>query len=1229
MRLRLAACLILAGCGTEPERLPRIASFTVQPARVSPGDVVTLTWETFDVPGVVVDPRVGVGDPVGFATDRPFATTTYVLSVPDGSGLRAETTLQVTGGPRLLGLSAEPRTVFAGETSRLRWDSVDAEGVQLTAPDAAPRTLEPRGAIEVQPRTTTVYRMQAFAGEQISETAEVTVVVGGTGAPRILALEATPQSIRRGEEVRLRWDTEDATRVSFDQGLGVQTVDGEISVRPDRTTSYTLTAAGPGGTTQASISVQVTSTAPPKVLLFEATPARVALGDSVTLRWDTADATGVDIQPGVGGGPVKGELEVRPTENTTYTLSAYGGGGQTMATAEVEVVREGAPVILDLRARPAVVYAGGESEIVWSTRDARELELQPLGSVDPSGTVRVTPAATTTYELIARNQGLEARRSITVEVELAPPRVVLFQAAPSTVEAGRASEIEWRTENATEVVIEPGLGPQPVAGRARVAPRTTTTYTLNARSNAGAAAASLRVTVTPPGAPSVDRFSVAPPQIRPGQVATLAWRVTGSSEVRLDRGLGIVPTTGSTTVAPSVDTTYTLTAGGPGGQSVAQASVTVVPLTGDVCSEAFPVRSSGSYTGDTRTGTDDYRDVSSCTGNRQQGDDIVYRVDLQAGDRIRATLAPEGASTHDLSLYLLSDCANPSRSCVAGSDRGNPEEIDFTTPTAGDFFVVVDGFPAGGSPYRLEVTLNPAPVVNDDCSGAIDVTVGGTFAGDTSSARNLYSPVDSSGQRSCTGYRARGHDVTYQVNLSAGERLQAEVDAAWDASLYLVEDCARAGDSCVQGSDRGNPERVDFTAARAGTYFLIVDAYGTAQGPFSLDVQVSPPAAGGNTCQGPVRVPAAGAGFLSTTLGMQNVYGASQCFGTPQLGADRVYAIDLQEGDVVRAAARATGLDASLYVLDDCAQQTCVAATDDAGAGGTERLRFVARRSGDHFVVVDAPRPATADHELLVVRNTGETCSEAAPLRTDGSAEWTTTRGLRDDYAASGCVATAPTGPDRTFEVEMEAGLQLDVRLRALAGNPALYVLQGCSNPTGACVAGSDGTGDEHVAPVFARDQTVWVVVDEVQGTADAELQAFLRDGDTCTDPYRVPDRGGLFMGTTAGKGADLGTTRRQGSCTGYEQAGADVVYQVDVPAGATIEARVATSWDAALYLVRDCARADTTCLAGSDSGTPEIIRYTNSTGAEQTWFLIVDAWQASSSSVVREGSYTLAIFFR
>jgi peptidoglycan-associated lipoprotein len=73
-------------------------------------------------------------------------------------------------------------------------------------------------------------------------------------------LTASPESIQRGQTTTLTWSTQNATDIMID-GLGTVPASGSKTVSPDDSTTYDLTAKGPGGSADAS--ARVTVTAPP------------------------------------------------------------------------------------------------------------------------------------------------------------------------------------------------------------------------------------------------------------------------------------------------------------------------------------------------------------------------------------------------------------------------------------------------------------------------------------------------------------------------------------------------------------------------------------------------------------------------------------------------------------------------------------------------------------------------------------------------------------------------------------------------------------------------------------------------------------------------------------------------------------------------------------------------------------------------------------------------------
>ncbi len=78
-----------------------------------------------------------------------------------------------------------------------------------------------------------------------------------------ITFSAEPTSIQKGQSALLRWQISNATDMSIDQGVGAVQSSGQRQVYPTDSTTYTLTAKGPGGTSTESVTVNVTTPPPP------------------------------------------------------------------------------------------------------------------------------------------------------------------------------------------------------------------------------------------------------------------------------------------------------------------------------------------------------------------------------------------------------------------------------------------------------------------------------------------------------------------------------------------------------------------------------------------------------------------------------------------------------------------------------------------------------------------------------------------------------------------------------------------------------------------------------------------------------------------------------------------------------------------------------------------------------------------------------------------------------
>jgi len=70
-------------------------------------------------------------------------------------------------------------------------------------------------------------------------------------------LTAAPSTIERGQSVTLSWTSQSATDMDLQPGVGMVQAQGSSSVKPDDSTTYTITAKGPGGNIMCTARVTV------------------------------------------------------------------------------------------------------------------------------------------------------------------------------------------------------------------------------------------------------------------------------------------------------------------------------------------------------------------------------------------------------------------------------------------------------------------------------------------------------------------------------------------------------------------------------------------------------------------------------------------------------------------------------------------------------------------------------------------------------------------------------------------------------------------------------------------------------------------------------------------------------------------------------------------------------------------------------------------------------------
>ena len=345
--------------------------------------------------------------------------------------------------------------------------------------------------------------------------------------------------------------------------------------------AFKLTVTDSGGlSNSATTHVATVQSTPAQIVRFDATPNNITAGQSATLTWIVQGATSVSINNGVGSVALTGTVQVTPAQTTTYTLTATGPTGNLTATTTVTVGTGGGvtgnPQIIRFEANPVSIKPGEQTTLSWATNGANTVSISGVGSVTPNGSTTVSPSQTTTYTLTATSSdGKSVTAPLTVTVATGNiPQVVVFVATPQNIDAGSSTKLCWQVNGATNISIDPGVGSNLNANDcATVSPTQTTTYTLTATNASGQIQASATINV---GQVRILSFTADPVYTAAqGDPVTLAWQTSNATSVVLigsELPPSTLPVNGTFVVHPTTNTTYTLTAYGPGGQTV---SVTI------------------------------------------------------------------------------------------------------------------------------------------------------------------------------------------------------------------------------------------------------------------------------------------------------------------------------------------------------------------------------------------------------------------------------------------------------------------------------------------------------------------------------------------------------------------------------------------------------------------------------------------------------------------------------
>jgi hypothetical protein len=422
-----------------------------------------------------------------------------------------------------------------------------------------------------------------------------------------------------------------------------------------------------------------------------------------------------------------------------------------------------------------------------------------------------------------------------------------------------------------------------------------------------------------------------------------------------------------------------------------------------------------------------------------------------------------------------------------GCATGAPSTLTGRSLQAGTYFIVVDGNNTTTGDFTLDVTLAPATPLpmNDTCATPTTLVPNVSQMVDANTAAKDYTFT-------CAG-GARGGDVVYQFTTTMAQKVTVTATSMNNSDAVVSLRAMPCVDStneidCVDNAVSA-PEVLTAINVPAGTYYVVLGAYGAANGQFglelALDAPVLPPA--NDTCSAPATlVPnvsqsidlAAANPDYAYTCAFPSGGDAVYQFTTTQAQRAVITATPVGNGDAVLSI-RAAPCDTAVDI--GCANNTFSGNPEvlvrNNLAPGTYSVMLASDATASVFglsLVLEPPRPPPTNENCTAPEVVTLTAGSATRLvdLTDAVA----------DIAADLCLSPG-TGPDVVYQVTVPAMQTLTVLATPVGTSLDLMLFAKtpvCAMATSAvCVdTGGSGAPETLVVPnTTSSAATVFVIV--------------------------------------------------------------------------------------------------------------------------------------------------------
>ncbi len=657
---------------------------------------------------------------------------------------------------------------------------------------------------------------------------------------------------------------------------------------------------------------------------------------------------------------------------------------------------------------------------------------------------------------------------------------------------------------------------------------------------------------------------------------------------------------------------------------------------------AAPYTDQGSTTGR----SNDYEGDAACPGLPQTEGEVSSDVVYEFTPTQDGVYSIDYEPTFDGALYIVTDCGDVPGTCIGGSEEAsqNPpwnEVVDASLVAGTTYYIILDGgYNQGGQGPSGDYTLTiGAPCLPDctgkacgpdGCGGSCGACTGGDVCDDTQGlcvdpstlpGEDCTNPVlvnpanlpfvyleDTTGSTdaaehsggACPGENG-GHgsgagDQAFELSPTVAGVYEISLTTyGWDGVVYITSDCADIDNNCIYSDDdqgTSGTETMFVTLDATATYYIFVDGYENSgeEGPYQLFVgQPCVPNCTGLDCGSD-----GCGGSCGTCASGEFCDSAQQCVVTP--GNTCTNAIAVPSTPYSDAG------DTSLSATNDydTTNGGCAGISGIEGETSADIVYAFTPAATATYTITYTP---TFDGALYVATDCADianTCLAGSEVRSQ-NAPWDEvlsldlTAGTTYYIFVDGGINQGGQGPSGPYTLDISAPCTPSCSGLKCGDN-------GCGGSCGTCQLGEYCDGSQQCSPAPGNQCT---------SAHTVNVTPYTSSGDTSlmTDDYSA------LTGYCAGPGS----TWDNGVLSG------DEVYVFTPSTSTTYDITVdpAQNFDAAFYLVTDCADIANTCVELVDQagpGGPETMNIALTAGT--AYYIVVDGFGDQQ----REGAYTIDI---